>query len=294
MKTYADYLISIFGPGKYQKLTLNAGNDCPNRDGSIGYGGCIYCSNKAFSPDYCHNGMSLTQQLEAGKNFFGRKYKDTRWLPYFQTYTSTNASIEKLRQQYSTIINAADVAGMVISTRPDTLPQTVIELLSSLHKPVIIELGAESSHDRTLQLLNRGHSWLATVDAVHRAADAGLHVGLHLIAGLPGEDEYDLFKTIDASCELPIDSIKLHHLQILKGTILAKKVAEGSINVPELTLENYINLCIKILNRIPPNIVIERFVAQAPPELLISPRWGLKNYQFMNLLQNRMTETSLT
>ena len=123
MKTYPQYLEEIFGPGKYQKLTLNAGHDCPNRNGTLGYGGCIYCSNEAFSPAYCHGHLTLAEQLEAGRQFFSRKYKDKKWLPYFQTYTSTNADLERLREDYASVLNPADVAGLVVSTRPDTLPQ---------------------------------------------------------------------------------------------------------------------------------------------------------------------------
>lgn len=288
MKRYSDYLQSVFGPGKYQKLTLNAGHDCPNRDGTLGRGGCIYCSNVAFSPSYCHSGMTLTQQFEAGRSFFSRKYKNMQWLPYFQTYTSTRANLSELREQYLEILAHEDVAGIVVSTRPDALPQDVIELLAGLPKPVIVELGAESSHNRTLNLLRRGHTWQQTCDAVCRCAKAGLHTGIHLIAGLPGESDRDLLETIDRSCRLPIDTVKLHHLQILRHTPLAKMVEKGEITVPEISVEHYLDLCVEILSHIPERITVERFLAQAPPAMLISPCWNLKNYQFMQLLEKRL------
>ncbi len=288
MKRYSDYLQSIFGPGKYQKLTLNAGHDCPNRDGTLSRGGCIYCSNIAFSPSYCHSGMTLSQQFKAGRHFFSRKYKNMLWLPYFQTYTSTRADLSSLRDQYMEILGHEDVAGIVVSTRPDALPQPVVELLAELPKPVIVELGAESSHDRTLDILHRGHTWQQTCDAVCRAAEAGLHVGIHLMAGLPGETDEDLLVTIDRSCQLPIETIKLHHLQILRHTLLAKMVERGEITVPQITVEHYLELCVEILRHIPDHIIVERFLAQAPPSLLISPCWNLKNYQFMQLLENRL------
>ena len=290
MRTYAEYLASIFGPGKYQKLTLNAGHDCPNRDGTLGYGGCIYCSNQAFSPAYCHAAATLEEQLQAGRAFFSRKYRDKRWLPYFQTYTSTNADLDELRRQYISMLAPDDVAGMVVSTRPAALPTPVIGLLSSLPKPVLVEIGAETSHDRILETINRRHTWAQTVDAVERCAAKGLHVGLHLIAGLPGDDDDGLLLTIDRCCRLPIDTIKLHHLQVLKGTLLAHMVDRGEVRVPELTLEHYLDLCAAIVRRVPGRITIERFVAQAPEGLLISPRWGLKNYQFMNLLRKKLRE----
>lgn len=292
MRTYAEYLASIFGPGKYQKLTLNAGHDCPNRDGTLGYGGCIYCSNRAFSPAYCHAGATLEEQLQAGRAFFSRKYRDKLWLPYFQTYTSTNADFDELRLQYARMLADDDVAGMVVSTRPDALPQPVVDLLSSLPKPVLVEIGAETSHDRILETINRRHTWAQTVDAVERCAAKGLHVGLHLIAGLPGDDDDGLLLTIDRCCRLPIDTIKLHHLQILKGTLLARMADRGEVQVPELALEHYLDLCAEIVRRVPGRIVIERFVAQAPEELLISPRWGVKNYQFMNLLKKKLRAES--
>lgn len=290
MRTYAEYLASIFGPGKYQKLTLNAGHDCPNRDGTLGYGGCIYCSNQAFSPAYCHAAATLEEQLQAGRAFFSRKYRDKRWLPYFQTYTSTNADLDELRRQYISMLAPDDVAGMVVSTRPDALPTPVIGLLSSLPNPVLVEIGAETSHDRILETINRRHTWAQTVDAVERCAANGLHVGLHLIAGLPGDDDDGLLLTIDRCCRLPIDTIKLHHLQVLKGTLLAHMADRGEVRVPELTLEHYLDLCAAIVRRVPGRITIERFVAQAPEGLLISPRWGLKNYQFMNLLRKKLRE----
>lgn len=290
MRTYAQYLAEIFGPGKYQKLTLNAGHDCPNRNGTLGYGGCIYCSNKAFSPAYCHKNASLLEQLEAGRRFFCRKYRDMRWLPYFQTYTSTNADLDELRRQYAEMLAGDDVAGMVVSTRPDALADSVISLLASLPKQVIVEIGAETSHDRTLTLLNRRHTWAQTVDAVTRLAAVGLNVGLHLMVGLPGETYEDILLTVDRCCRLPIGSLKLHHLQVLRGTRLARMVQTGEVEVPSYTLEQYLDLCVRIVCRVPESIVIERFVAQASAELLISPRWGLKNYQFMNLLRNRLLQ----
>lgn len=288
MRTYAEYLAVVFGPGKYQKLALNAGHDCPNRDGTLGYGGCIYCSNRAFSPAYCHAGASLEEQLQAGRAFFGRKYRDMRWLPYFQTYTSTNADLDELRRQYTRMLAPTDVAGMVVSTRPDALPESVVALLASLPKPVLVEIGAETSHDHILEKINRRHTWAQTTDAVSRCAGKGLHVGLHLIAGLPGDDDDGLMLTLDRCCRLPIDTLKLHHLQVLRGTILARMADRGEVQLPELTLEHYLEVCAAIVRRVPDRIVIERFVAQAPDGLLISPRWGVKNYQFMNLLRERL------
>lgn len=288
MKSYSDYLESIYGPGKYQKLALNAGHECPNRNGTLGYGGCIYCANEAFSPSYCHQNATLEEQLDSGRKFFSRKYPNLKWLAYFQTFTSTNANIDKLQAQYNSILAPEDVAGMVVSTRPDMLGDDVLALLVSLPKPVLLEIGAESSHDTTLKLLNRRHTWSQTTDAVKRAASLGLHVGLHLIAGLPEENDAMLLQTVDRCCQLPIETLKLHHLQLLRGTQLEILAKQGAVKIPELKLEHYLDLCAEIVHRVPKKIIIERFVAQAPDSLLVSPRWGLKNYQFMNLLSARL------
>lgn len=214
-----------------------------------------------------------------------------QYLAYFQSFSNTfGRSIDELRKMYEEALSVPDVVGLIIGTRPDTIPQDVVEMIGGLNavRPVIVELGAETSHDSTLRLINRGHMWLHVEDAVNRLSQAGIAVGLHLIMGLPGEDETMQLETVRRAVALPIDSIKIHQLQVLKGTPLAAKIEGGELTVRQYTLEEYIQLCIKIVRIVPRHIAIERFVAVAPPSKLISPKWGIKNYEFTNLLNNRL------
>lgn len=286
---YSELLRRIFGNRKVQKISIDAGLSCPNRDGTVGYGGCIYCDNRSFSPEYCRAG-SVADQIARGKEFFGRKYPEMKFLAYFQAYTGTHAPLDRLIRLYEEAAAQPDIIGIIIGTRPDCLPDELLRYLQKLNRrlPVIVEFGAESSHDRTLRLINRGHIWSDTVDAVLRNADAGLTTGIHLIAGLPGESESDIFATIDRACALPLDTLKIHQLQVLCGTELARRVEAGEIELHIPSAEEYIDLCARIVARVPRSIAIERFVAQAPPEMLIAPKWGLKNYQFTNMLHNRL------
>ena len=288
MKTYGDYLAEIFPGLKVQKISVDAGFTCPNRDGTISTGGCIYCRNDSFSPSYCKPADSVTTQLEKGKKFFSRKYPEMKYLAYFQSYTGTyNKSIEELKRLYFDALSVKDVIGLVIATRPDSLPVETLNLLDKINKekPVFIELGAETSHNDTLKLINRNHTWEQVEETVKKIADKNIHVGIHLIAGLPGEDKGKILQTIERAVKLPIETIKLHQLQVLKETILLKKLQNNEIEIPDFSLEEYLNLCAEIVRMTPDNIIIERFLSQSPPEMVVSPSWGLKNYEFMNKLE---------
>lgn len=288
---YSQYLQRIFGNVKVQKISVNTDAGCPNRDGTIGKGGCIYCDNRSFTPSYCKPKLSVVEQIEIGKTFFGRKYPKMKYLAYFQSYTNTymsgNSDVENIIRLYKEALQAADVVGLVIGTRPDCMPDELLYRLASINNsgfPVIIEYGAESSHDETLKLINRGHTWQQVCDAVHRTHDVGLSCGLHLIIGLPGEDNNSVLQTINKVIEQPVDTLKLHQLQVIKGTALQKMLETRSISIKEYQLEEYIALCASIVRIVPEHIAIERFLSQSPPEMVIKPHWGLKNYQFVNLL----------
>lgn len=291
LKRYSDYLSGFFPGIKVQKISVNAGFSCPNRDGKIGRGGCSYCRNDSFSPSYCMAVPGIAAQIEEGKRFFRRKYPEMKYLVYFQSYTNTYSSDPHyLAQLYSEAVEADGVVGLAIGTRPDTLPDGVVELLAEINrrKPVFLEIGAESACDETLSKVNRGHTWAQVEDAVERAARRGLHCGLHLIAGLPGEDSERILKNVEASCRLPVETLKIHQLQILEGTPLHRQWLAGETEVTPFGLDDYLELCVRIARAVPPHIVIERFLAQSPPGLVAAPRWGLKNYQFMDLLRNRL------
>lgn len=293
-REYADYIAGRFDH-KMQKLTVNAGFSCPNRDGTRGYGGCTYCNNLSFNPSFSQKGESITLQLEKAKAFFARKYPDTRYLAYFQAYTNTHsADVNHLVDMYREALAVDLVDGLIIGTRPDCMPDALLDALRQMNTfpgRIMIEYGAESSHDETLRRINRCHTWEETVDAVKRTADAGIDTGLHLILGLPGETEQMMLRTVERLNELPIQTVKFHQLQVIRGTRLAHDLEQNLYTVPQFTVEQYIDLCIKILQRINPDIAIERFTSSSPAHLLISPRWGLKNYQFVNLLKNHLSIT---
>lgn len=294
-KQYSDYLRELFGPGKVQKLSVNAGLGCPNRDGTIGRGGCSYCSNASFTPAYCLEATEATrpggvaEQIARGREFFARKYPSMRYLAYFQSYTSTFLrDTATLRRMYEEALSQPGVVGLVIGTRPDCLPPAILEIIADLatRHVVMVELGAESSHDATLRRVNRGHTWEQVVRAVEDLTAVGAHVGLHLIAGLPGENEEDVLQTVRRACSLPIGSLKLHQLQIIKGTPLHRQWERGEADVIAWTAEEYMQFCVRVVGAVPPWIAIERFLASAPPEMVAAPRWGLKNHVFTSRLHN--------
>lgn len=290
-RDFADFLSEHFG-GKVQKIAVNAGFTCPNRDGTKGTGGCTYCNNQSFNPGYCAPSLSVSEQLEQGKAFFGRKYPEMKYLAYFQAYTNTHSDdIDRLIGLYREALEVTDVVGLIIGTRPDCMPQPLLDRLTQLPAWVMVEYGAESASDETLVRVNRCHTWADTADAVRRTHEAGLPCGLHLIMGLPGEDEAKMLATIDRVNELPVDTVKIHQLQLICGTRMARDVEAELYDIPRFTAEEYIELCVKLLRRLRPDIAVERFVSQSPPELLIYPRWKLKNYQFTNLLHKRLMET---
>lgn len=289
---YSQYLNTIFPGIKVQKISVNAGFSCPNRDGTIGRGGCSYCRNDSFSPSYCLLGESVERQIEEGKRFFSRKYPEMKYLAFFQSYTNTyGRSVEETIKLYEQAVSCKDVVGLIIATRPDTIDECLLDYLEDLNKrlPVFLEFGAESSNDHTLRLVNRGHIWADVVKSVTQAAERNLHCGLHLIAGLPGEDEPQILENVRKACALPIETLKIHHLQVLIGTPLFRQWTSGEIELTPFELEDYLDLCVKIISIVPLNIVIERFLAQSPPDLVMAPKWGLKNYQFMNLLKKRLS-----
>lgn len=289
-RDYADFLAEKFD-GKVQKLPVDGGFSCPNRDGTLGYGGCVYCNNRSFSPMQSA-GRTIRQQLEEGKRFFSRKYPSMKYLAYFQSHTNTYSPVDRALELYREAIETDDVVGLVIATRPDCMPDRLLDELAVINRrtPVIIEYGAESSHDTTLHRINRCHLWQDTVDAVRRTAAAGLSVGLHLIMGLPGESDGMILTTVDRVSELPVDTVKFHQLQVISGTRLAADIATGRESVEAMTLERYIDLCCKIIERLRDDIAIERFVSQSPGDMLISPRWGLKSGEFVERLHCRLSQ----
>lgn len=293
---YSQYLATLFPGVKVQKISVNTDRGCPNRDGTLGSGGCIYCNNQSFTPAYCFGVKGITAQLEAGKKFFARKYPQMKYLAYFQSFSSTyGRNAADLKADLTEALDVEDVIGIVVGTRPDCVPDAVLDVLAEIgHKvPVIVEFGMESLHDRTLRLINRGHDAATAVGSVSRAARRGLHVGVHLIAGLPGESESDILATVDAVCRLPVESIKMHQLQVLRDTPLADMIDRGEVTLEPYTYEQYLELCEKIVHRVPRHIAIDRFLSTAPPEMVVMPKWCVKNYVFTDMLLKRLAENKL-
>lgn len=290
-RNYSDYLSRIFPGIKVQKIAVNAGFSCPNRDGTKGRGGCTYCNNTTFNPAYCSPRLSVAQQMAKGRDFFARKYPEMKYLAYFQAYTNTHGPVDRVLGLYREALSQPDVVGLIIGTRPDCMPDPLLEQLARMRAEgvyIMIEYGAESSHDETLRRVNRCHTWSDTADAVRRTHSAGIDTGLHLIMGLPGETREMMLATIDAVNTLPVDTVKIHQLQLVRETRMAADIEAGLYDIPRFTVEEYADLCRDIVRRLRSDIAIERFVSQSPADMLIYPRWGLKNYQFTNLLQQRL------
>lgn len=294
-KDYPEYLAGIFGVGKIQKISVSLHGTCPNRDGTIGSGGCIYCNNRSFTPSYCFAGSGVKAQIETGRSFFARKYPQMRYLAYFQAYTSTyGRNADQMRDFINEAFECDGMVGAVVGTRPDCMEDVYIGMLSVLnrHRPIFVELGVETLHDSTLCAINRGHDAATAIDTIERLSQAGIHTGVHLIAGLPGEDDEMVMKTIDRISRTGVESIKMHHLQVLKETPLADMWSKGEIEVRPYTLSGYLELCKRIVKAVPRRIAIERFTSSAPPEMVMAPKWGLKNHEFTNLLHNELKKDS--
>lgn len=277
---------------KVQKISLNAGFTCPNRDGSIGVGGCTYCNNQTFNPDYCKTDKSITQQLEEGKGFFSKKYPEMKYLAYFQAYTNTYGSVEEIMSKYEEALSVKDVVGLVIGTRPDCMPDELLDYLEDINRRafLVVEYGIESVYDDTLVRINRGHTHEATVSAVRKTAERGIVTGGHVILGLPNESREQILDEARILSELPLTTLKLHQLQLIKGTRMAEEFFEDSSDFHLFTPNEYIDLVIDFIERLNPNIVLERFVSQSPASLLAIPGWGLKNYEFVDMVRKRMGE----
>lgn len=275
---------------KVQKISVNAGMTCPNRDGTLGTGGCTFCNNQTFNPAYCRTEKSVTQQLEEGKQFFACKYPSMKYLAYFQAYTNTYAELDRLVSLYEEALRVPDVVGLVIGTRPDCMPDNLLDYLEELNRRtfLIVEYGVESANDETLLRINRGHTFRQSCEAIRRTAERGIRVGAHVILGFPWEPFDELMRQAEEIGRLPLTTLKLHQLQIIRGTQLAREYAEHPWAVP--TAEEYIDLVLHYISRLPYGLVMERFVSQSPPEMVIAPQWGLKNHEFANLLRNRMVK----
>ena len=278
---------------RVQKISIDAGMTCPNRDGKISRGGCIYCDNRTFNPSYCHKHDSITEQLNAGKTFFERKYPEMKYLAYFQAFTNTYAPLDKLKSYYEEVLAVDDVVGLVIGTRPDCVSEELLNYLAELSKRtfVLVEYGIESANDDTLKRINRGHDFACCRKAVEETHKRGILVGGHIILGLPGEDAAESIRQAEIISSLPLDILKIHQMQIIRNTRLAEIYEKTPFHV--YSVEEYIQLIARYIQHLRPSLVLERFVSQSPASMLIAPKWGLKNYEFTNLLHNYLKENDI-
>lgn len=288
-KDYSHWIREQF-PFRVQKISVDAAFSCPNRDGRLSLGGCTFCDNKTFNPSYCDRGKSITQQLEEGKAFFAKKYPEMKYLAYFQAYSNTYAPLEELKRKYEEALAVDDVVGLVIGTRPDCVSDEALDYLQQLNQRtfLIVEYGIESANDNTLRRINRGHTFDCSRQAIIKAHQRGIITFGHIILGLPGEDEEEMLHQASTISQLPLDILKLHQLQIIKGTPLAKEYEAHPFHV--FSAEEYVNLVIRYVSKLRNDLVLERFVSQSPPNMVIAPKWGLKNHEFTDLLNKRIRE----
>lgn len=280
--TFTTELRQRFGC-RVQRIALDAGLTCPNRDGSLGIGGCSFCGDRGAAAVGVQIELPLVEQLQRSKEYLRHKFRADRFLGYFQAYSNTYASVEALRILYQTVLDDPELAGMIIGTRPDCLPDPVLDLLTELHAKTYLwlELGMQTMHDQTLAAINRGHDHTCLVEAVQRCQDRGLRVCVHLILGLPGETREQMLASVRELNRLGVDGVKLHHLHVLKGSRLVDDYQRGTLRL--LEREEYVQLVCDALELLDPRIVIHRLMGDGRSELL-APDWSRRKLEVLNLI----------
>ena len=278
---------------RVQKVSIDAGFTCPNKDGTKGVGGCTYCNNNTFNPDYCKPIKPIKQQIDEGIVFFSKKYKTQKYLAYFQAFTNTYAPLADLKKMYEEALSHPDVIGLVIATRPDCIKNEVLDYLEELAAAgnfIKLEFGLESTKNETLEAINRCQTHEEAIDAFKRADGRGLHLGGHLILGLPGETKEDMMNHAKMVSQLPINTLKIHHLQIVKHTMMAVQFKKTPEMFTFMELEEYIDFVVDFVEKLKPEIIIERFFSESPASMLIHPKYGLKNFEVKHLVEKRLEE----
>jgi len=289
---YAPYFKSLFGE-RVQKISVDVGFTCPNRDGTLAHGGCTYCNNKAFNPSYCDPANPIEQQISDGIEFHKVRYRRAnKYLVYFQPYSNTYAPLSHLKKLYETALSQPGVVGLVIGTRPDCVDDEILGYLKALSEKhyIVIEYGVESIYDETLVRINRKHTFNQSEEAIMKSAEYGLTIGAHFIFGLPGESRAMMMDSLHAINRLPINSIKFHQLQIVKGTSMAKdyKINPGDYDL--FLFEEYVDFIVRFTERLNPSFIIERFAGEVPPRYLAGPGWGLVRNDQINIVIEKEME----
>jgi radical SAM protein (TIGR01212 family) len=278
---------------RVQKVSIDAGFTCPNKDGTKGVGGCTYCNNNTFNPDYCKPIKPIKQQINEGIEFFSKKYKTQKYLAYFQAFTNTYAPLADLKKMYEEALDHEDVIGLVVATRPDCIKDEVLDYLEELAAAgnfIKLEFGLESTKNETLEAINRCQTHEEAIDAFKRADGRGLHLGGHLILGLPGETKEDMMNHAKMVSQLPINTLKIHHLQIVKHTMMAVQFKKTPEMFTFMELDEYIDFVVDFVEKLKPEIIIERFFSESPASMLIYPKYGLKNFEVKHLVEKRLEE----
>jgi len=281
-------------PFRVQKISIDAGFSCPNRNGKTGTGGCIFCDNRTFNPSYCNPRETISEQLEKGKKFFAKKYPTMKYLAYFQAFTNTYAPLGQLREMYREALSVNDIVGIVIGTRPDCVTPELLDYLQDLSRKtfLIVEYGIESANNATLQRINRGHDFECSRKTIEETAARGIITGGHIILGLPGEDKNEIIRQAPIISSLKLDILKIHQMQIIRGTRLAKEYAEKPFHL--FTKEEYVELVAEYIQYLRKDLVIERFVSQSPAEMLAAPKWGIKNHEFTDMLNQYLKRENIS
>jgi radical SAM protein (TIGR01212 family) len=289
---YSNYMKKKHGK-RVQKVSIDAGFTCPNRDGTVAFGGCTYCNNDSFNPSYCDPSKPILQQIDDGIDFLSRRYKADQYVAYFQAYSNTYGSLDKLVRLYDEALSHPKIIGLVIGTRPDCIDENKLLYFSELSKKfdITLEYGIESCSNDTLQLINRGHTFEQTKEAIELTAKYGIHTSAHLIFGLPGESREYMLSEAEIVSQLPINSIKLHQLHIVKKTVMAHQYQNEPDMFQLFELEEYLDFIVDFLERLNPSIIIQRLFGEAPPYIMAGPTWGeLRNHDVLDLIEKKLEE----
>jgi len=269
---FGPYLRERFGTIVY-KVNVDAGFTCPNRDGTVGVTGCVYCNNDSFRPSECKAEKTITEQVRKGIEYLSTRYKANKFLVYFQPYSNTYAPLTELERMYGEALSIPSVIGLAIGTRPDCVDEDKVRMLQELAKDkfILIEYGVQSIYDKSLMYILRGHDYQAFLGAVHLTANRGIHIGAHTIMGLPTETRDEMLAMADELSNLPIGFLKIHQLQVIRDTILAKRFQEDPF--PVFAYDEYLDFLVEFIQRLSPEIVLQRLFAMAPDDILIAPKW---------------------
>ena len=289
---FPDYFRRHYG-SRMQKVSVDAGFTCPNRDGSKGTGGCTFCNNKAFNPSYCLPEKSITRQIEEGIEFHKKRYRKVQsYLVYFQAYSNTYATVDRLSELYNEALAHKDVRGLVIGTRPDCVNDEILDFLAEISRRYILllEFGIESCYDKTLLRINRGHTFKEAAMAIESASNRGLNASAHFIFGLPGETREEMLQEAEIISGLPLKSVKFHQLQIIKGTAIEEEFKRNPADFEIFSWDDYLSFIIMFLEKLNPALVVERFTGEVPPRFLANEVWGKRSDQIIGLIEKKLEE----